>query len=222
MRKLALGILLLSTFGAFAAKNYDVVSPDGRLKADISVDKNITYSVSLGDKVILEPSAISMTMENGTVWGKDPKVTKCSRKSVNGTVPSPFYRADKMTEKYNAATLDFKGGYSIEFRAYNDGIAYRFIGRQNKPLVVKDEGVVYNFPFDATAYVPYAKGRKDDPYFNSFENEYAKVKLSEVDKNKIAFLPLVVDLGDNVKVCITESDLEQFPGLYLVAGREMP
>ena len=123
-----------------------------------------------------------------------------------------------MAEKYNAATLDFKGGYSIEFRAYNDGIAYRFIGKQKQPLEVRDEEVVYNFPFDATAYVPYAKGRKDDPYFNSFENEYAKVKLSEVDKNKIAFLPLVVDLGDNVKVCITESDLEQFPGLYLVAG----
>lgn len=218
MRKLTLGILLLSSFGAFAAKNYDVVSPDGRLKADINVDKNITYSVTLGDKVILEPSAISMTMENGTVWGNDPKVTKCTRKSVDATVASPFYRADKMAEKYNAATLDFKGGYSIEFRAYNDGIAYRFIGKQKKPLVVRDEEVVYNFPFDATAYVPYAKGRKDDPYFNSFENEYAKVKLSEVDKNKIAFLPLVVDLGDNVKVCITESDLEQFPGLYLVAG----
>ena len=76
MRKLTLGILLLSSFGAFAAKNYDVVSPDGRLKADINVDKNITYSVTLGDKVILEPSAISMTMENGTVWGNDPKVTK--------------------------------------------------------------------------------------------------------------------------------------------------
>ena len=218
MRKLTLGILLLSSFGAFAAKNYDVVSPDGRLKADINVDKNITYSVTLGDKVILEPSAISMTMENGTVWGNDPKVTKCTRKSVDATVASPFYRADKMAEKYTAATLDFKGGYSIEFRAYNDGIAYRFIGKQKKPLVVRDEEVVYNFPFDATAYVPYAKGRKDDPYFNSFENEYAKVKLSEVDKNKIAFLPLVVDLGDNVKVCITESDLEQFPGLYLVAG----
>lgn len=32
------------------------------------------------------------------------------------------------------------------------------------------------------------------------------------------FLPLVVDAGDGVKVCITESDLENYPGLYLSAS----
>ena len=218
MRNLALGMLLMTASAAFSATTYDITSPDGRLKAEINVDRTLDYSISLDGRTVLDPSPLSMTLENGTVWGVEPKLAKVSRKTVDTTLPTPFYRADEIEERYNAATLDFKGGWSVEFRAYDDGIAYRFISDQKKPLVIKEEGVEYNFPADATAYVPYAKGRKDDPYFNSFENEYAEVRLSEIDKTKIAFLPLLVDLGDGVRICITESDLEQFPGLYMVAG----
>lgn len=217
-RKLALGFMLTTAIVAFAAKDYSVTSPDGRLTAEINVGKTLSYSVKLNDMTVIEPSPVSMTLADGTVWGVDPKVTKVSRKSVVSSVPSPFYRAATIEEKYTGATFDFKGGWGVEFRAYNDGIAYRFISSQKKPLIIKDEGVEYNFPTDATAYVPYSRGGKDDPYFNSFENVYAEVSLSEVDKDKIAFLPLVVDLGDDVKVCITESDLRQFPGLYMTAG----
>lgn len=215
---LAFAIILATALAAFPAAGYSVLSPDGRLKAEINVGRSLTYTVSLNGRTVIEPSPISMTLDDGTVWGVGPRLSKVSRQSVVSSVPSPFYRADSIDERYNAVTLGFKGGWSVEFRAYDDGIAYRFISSCKKPLVIKDEGVEYNFPADAVAYVPYAVGRKDDPYFNSFENEYAAVRLSQVDSSRIAFLPLVVDLGDKVKVCITESDLEQFPGLYMVAG----
>ncbi len=207
--------MIFAVATAFAGKNYDIVSPDGHLKAEVSVGDDLSYSVIFNGKTVVDASTLSMTLADGTVWGKNPKVSKVSKKAVDATVPSPFYRAESMKDNYNSATLDFKGGWGVEFRAYNDGVAYRFISKQKKPLTIADEEVTYNFPVDATAYVPYAKGRKDDPYFNSFENEYSKVKLSEVDRNKIVFLPMVVDLGDDVKVMITESDLEQFPGLYM-------
>ncbi|MDE6577077.1 MAG: glycoside hydrolase family 97 protein [Muribaculaceae bacterium] len=218
MRNLTLGLLLVSTLAAFPADNYTVVSPSGRLKTVIDAGETLSYSINLNDNPVLDPSPLSMTLENGKVWGFNPKVKKVARKSVDTLVPSPFYRAENVKECYNAATLDFEGGWSVEFRVYDDGVAYRFISNQKKPLIIKDEGVEYNFPSDAKAFIPYVLPRKDDPYFNSFENEYTEVKLSEVDKNKIAFLPLVVELDDNVKVCITESDLEQFPGLYMTAG----
>ena len=70
-----------------------------------------------------------------------------------------------------------------------------------------------------TASVPYVKSGKDGDYnsqfFNSFENTYTTDKLSKLNKQRLMFLPLVVDAGDGVKVCITESDLENYPGLYL-------
>ncbi len=211
-----IGCLMMSALSAFAAKDYTVVSPDGRLKADITVGDAVSYSVSLNGREVIAPSTLSMTLADGTVWGKDPKLAKVSTKSVDSTVASPFYRAESMPEKYNAATLDFKGNWGIEFRAYDDGVAYRFVSKSKKPLTVADEEVVYNFPSDVMTYVPYVRDRDGDQYFNSFENEYTASKLSELRQDNLIFLPMVVDLGNDVKVTITESDLEQFPGLYMV------
>ena len=73
-----------------------------------------------------------------------------------------------------------------------------------------------------TASVPYVKSGKDGDYnsqfFNSFENTYTTDKLSKLNKQRLMFLPLVVDAGDGVKVCITESDLENYPGLVVERG----
>lgn len=202
-------------FSAFAGKAYNVSSPDGKIKADISVGNDLSYSVTFDGKPVISESTLSMTLSNGTIWGKNPKVAKVSKKSLNTKIPSPFYRADKLDENYNSTTINFKGGWGVEFRAYNDGIAYRFISSQKSPLIIADEEVCYNFPLDATSFVPYTKSRDVDPYYNSFENEYEEVRLSGIDRNRLIFLPMTVDLGDNVKVTVTESDLEQFPGLYM-------
>ena len=215
MKKILFGILLVASIPSMAGKQYEIASPDGQLKAEIKVENGLSYSVAFDGREVISESSLSMSFADGMEWGKKPRVTKFSKKSVDTNVPSPFYRAESIADRYNVARLDFKGGWGVEFRAYDDGIAYRFIYNGKSPLTVASEEVTYNFPLDATAYVPYAKGRKDDPYFNSFENEYAKVKLSEVDRDKLVFLPMVVDLGDNVKVTITESDLERFPGLYM-------
>ena len=215
MKKYALLSLVMSAATMFAGSTYDVSSPDGRIKATVDVGKTLSYSVTFDGKEVITPSPLSMSFSDGKVWGPDAKVSKVSRSAVDNMVPSPFYRASEMHDNYNAATIDFKGGWGVEFRAYDDGVAYRFISRQKKPIVIEGEEVTYNFPYDATAYVPYAKGRADDPYFNSFENVYAEVPLSGVDMEKIVFLPMVVDMGDGIKVTITESDLEGFPGLYM-------
>lgn len=72
------------------------------------------------------------------------------------------------------------------------------------------------------ASVPYVKAGKDgdyeSQYFNSFENTYTTDRLSKLNKKRLMFLPLVVDAGEGVKICITESGLENYPGLYLSAA----
>ena len=111
----------------------------------------------------------------------------------------------------------------MEFRAYDDGIVYRFVSRAKKPFNVLDEIVDYQFPFDAVASVPYVNRGKDGDYesqfFNSFENTYVTNNLSKQNKKRLMILPLVVEAGDGVKMCITESDLENYPGLFLSAAK---
>ena len=208
-------LCILCTFSAQAQKQYALVSPNGELKTNITAGKQLTYDITFQGQQVLATSPLSMTLDNGEVWGENDKPSKATRKSVSGKVASPFYRADELIEQYNELTLQFKG-FQVIFRAYNDGIAYRFVNKTKKPFNVVDELVDYQFPTDATASVPYVKPRKGvNKYANSFENYYANVPLSKVDQEKLVFLPVVVSLDNHVKVCITEVDLENYPGLYL-------
>ena len=208
-------LCILCTFSAQAQKQYALVSPNGELKTNITAGKQLTYDITFQGQQVLATSPLSMTLDNGEVWGENDKPSKATRKSVSGKVASPFYRADELIEQYNELTLQFKG-FQVIFRAYNDGIAYRFVNKTKKPFNVVDELVDYQFPTDATASVPYVKPRKGvNKYANSFENYYANLPLSKVDQEKLVFLPVVVSLDNHVKVCITEVDLENYPGLYL-------
>ena len=208
-------LCVLCAFSAQAQKQYSLTSPDGKLKTNITTGKQLTYDITFHNQQVLESSPLSMTLDNGEVWGENDKVSKVTRKSVNGKISTPLYRANEIVENYNELTLQFKD-FNVVFRAYDDGIAYRFVNKGKKPFNVVDELVNYKFPTDATASVPYVKPRKGvNKYANSFENYYANVPLSKVDQEKLVFLPVVVSLDNNVKVCITEVDLENYPGLYL-------
>ena len=217
MKKIKIFLLLvLCTFVAQAQKQYQLASPDGKLQTTVNAGEKLTYDITFNGQQILETSPLSMTLSNGEVWGENDKPSKVSRKSVNGVVKTPFYRATEVPEVYNEMTMKFKG-FNVVFRAYNDGIAYRFVNTSKKPFNVVNELVNYQFPTDATASVPYVRPRKNqNKYSNSFENYYENVPLSKVDQEKLVFLPLVVSMENDVKVCITEVDLEDYPGLYMV------
>ena len=209
-------LCVLCAFSAQAQKQYSLTSPDGKLKTNITTGKQLTYDITFHNQQVLESSPLSMTLYNGEVWGENDKVSKVTRKSVNGKISTPLYRANEIVENYNELTLQFKD-FNVVFRAYDDGIAYRFVNKGKKPFNVVDELVNYQFPTDATTSVPYVKPRKGvNKYANSFENYYANVPLSKVDQEKLVFLPVVVSLDNNVKVGITEVDLENYPGLYLI------
>lgn len=220
MKKLTVLLMcVLCAFIAQAQKTFTLSSPDGKLQTTITTGDKLTYDITCNGRQILAASPISMTLDNGEVWGEKAKLSGTSRKSVDRMIPSPFYRANELRDYYNELTLRFKKDWNVEFRAYDDGIVYRFINRSKKPLKVVDEEVDYRFPNDMTATVPYVRTGKDgdfnSQFYNSFENTYTTDKLSKLNKRRLMFLPLVVDAGEGVKLCITESDLENYPGLYL-------
>ena len=212
-------LFALCSFVAQAQKQYKLASPDGKLQTTVTTGEQLTYDITLNGQQVLSPSPLSMTLDNGEIWGDNDKPSKVSRKSVNEKVTSPFYRATELGNNYNEMTLQFRGNWSLVFRAYNDGIAYRFVNKNKKAFNVVNELVNYSFPTDATASVPYVKPRKNqNRWANSFENYYANAPLSKIEKEKLIFLPLVVSLDNNVKVCITEVDLENYPGLFITGN----
>ncbi len=220
MKKTLLCILcVVATLIAHAQKSFTLSSPDGKLQTTIQVGQQLTYDITCEGQQILLPSPLSITLEDGTVWGKDARLVGSSREKVDQVIPSPFYRTTEMKDTYNGLILRFKKNWNVEFRAYNDGIAYRFVNRVKKPFNISNEEVSYCFPADAVASVPYTNRGEDGDYAtqysNSFENTYMTDRLSKLNKQRLMFLPLVVEAENGVKLCLTETDLNNYPGLFL-------
>ena len=210
--------LPLVAFGA--RNNWSLSSPDGRIVTEISTGDGLRYSISRDGIALLTPSEISMTFEDGTVFGGADKVRRSRKGShdVKG-IPAMNYKKATVDDVYNFLTLEFKG-YNVEFRAFDNGVAYRFISTvKSGEFTVTDELTEFNFAEDLTAGVPDVKS--DDgktfkqQFVNSFENTYEHIHLSRMNPAKLAFLPMTVDAADGVKIVITESDLSGYPGMFL-------
>lgn len=201
------------------ASIYRIVSPSGTVTAEIINDGDLSWRVSHDGKEVLSKSPISMTLTDGTVWGQGARVSGSYKTSVNNTINTPFSQSSTMPDSYNGITLKMKGDWSLEFRAYDDGVAYRFVSNRKKPFEITVEQVEFNFPDDFTATVPYVRGGSDEDmqsqFFNSFENKYTVTPLSGLNPRRLSFLPLAVNAGNGITIAITETDLRDYPGLYL-------
>lgn len=209
-----LSLLLLSGNASFAAKEkkYVLSSPDGTLKVEISAGNELAYQVMHGNDTILSHSNIGLVLENGTIVGKTPRITGERRRKIKDNIESPFYRFKEFVATGNELDLKLKGGFGIIFRAYNEGVAYRFYTTQSSDIIIKEEQAEFNFKEDYTAYLPYTTNDKK-PMAMAYQNVYDITPLSKA-RPKLAFLPVTVDCG-SVKLTLLESDLEAYPGMFV-------
>lgn len=211
--------LFALTINIWGQKKYELKSPDGKLITSISLDNKINYSVSHEGDIILNPSNLSVQLDNGLVWGIGSNLQNSKTVSVNQEILASFYKRNIIKDHYNELTLSFKEKFNLIFRAYNDGVAYRFASTGNKDFIVKNEEASFNFEKDFNAFIPYVKGEFKDiesQYSNPFENKYTYTLLSKMNRNLLAFSPLVMNLDGGKKVCLAESDLENYPGMFLI------
>lgn len=209
-----LSLLLLIGNASLAAKEkkYVLSSPDGTLKVEISVGNELAYQVMHGNDTILSHSNIGLVLENGTIVGKTPRITGERRKKIKDNIESPFYRFKEFVATGNELDLKLKGGFGIIFRAYNEGVAYRFYTTQSSDIIIKEEQAEFNFKEDYTAYLPYTTNDKKTMAM-AYQNVYDITPLSKAQP-KLAFLPVTVDCG-SVKLTLLESDLEAYPGMFV-------
>jgi alpha-glucosidase len=210
-------VFLLSVFcmTQLTAKEYSVASPSERLTIKVTVDEEIQYSVFLKGKEIIYPSPISLTLEN-EVFGQNAKVRKDKIVSVNKEIiPVVARKNARIPDVYNQLTLSFKN-YNLHFRAYDEGVAYRWEATEKGPLKVMSELAAFTFPADHKVWFP-----EEESMFSHQERSYLDVKLSEITPERFASTGLLVDAGNNIKVYISESDLvTDYAGMFLKGSDE--
>lgn len=213
---LSLCCLCLQAFGE--EYTYRLASPDKNLEVNISVGQKITYSVRHKDRVLLNASPIGLVFLDRTL-GADAKVIRKKESSFTEGIQSPHYRVPSFTVTYNELDLKMKGNYGVVFRAYNEGMAYRFYTTMKDSVIVEDEIASFNFPENYTSYMAYSTaGVKSDQYAMAFQNTYTVSTVKEAEADHIAFLPITLDCGDEVKMTLLESDLESYPGMFIEKG----
>jgi alpha-glucosidase len=204
---------------AQSGKIYQVKSPDGKISINITAGAAVSWSVKHEDTEVILPSAISMTLDNGEVLGKNAIVKKATASSSNTIIQTPIYKKTQVQDTYNQLTISFKGNYTLIFRAYNDGAAYRFATQKKGEITIVNEEANFNFKDDDKAFLPFVSDYRNKDKFNtSFEGHYDNISLSSIKKDTLAFLPILVDIGGPKKVVILEADLQDYPGMYLTPG----
>lgn len=218
---LILSICSINLLFAQSDQIYTISSPDGKIKITVEAGKELKWWVHHESQQVTMPSAIAMKFKDGKSWGFDEKVRAHKTEKVEEVIQAINYKKDKVVDNYTQLKLEFKGKYGVIFRAYNQGAAYRFFTTQKGPFFVTSEVATFNFADDYKAYVPYANNpHVNDMYQISFENIYEHIKLSEINKDTLAFAPVLVELEGGKKVALTEADLEAYPGMFLRIGSQ--
>jgi alpha-glucosidase len=212
MKKLiAIISLVLSTFVYASAATYDLSSPNNKIKVTIQTGERITYDIAVNGQTVLQNSSLTLDVDH-KLLGANVNVLSTKTNSVNRDIPSPVPRKSaKVHEAYNELRLEIAGNYAVVFRAYDEGVAYRFetSSGQNQTKIY-NETVGLNFSGDYSVYYP-----KEDSMFSHNEREFLYLALKDIPDSSLASLPAVVDTKSGVKLIVGESDVDDYPGLWL-------
>ncbi len=216
LKSILLFITLFFSIKSFSQKPFQLASPNGHILVNINVADTITYSISVNKTPLLSPSPIALLTANHKSLGIKSTFTKQQSKTISETIINPVpHKRKEIPDRYQELTLQFRENFSIIFRAYDDGVAYRFQTSFSDSVQINKEIASFRFVKNATVYFPEVQKRDNvDIYHTSFEEPYRILPLDKIQSSQLGFTPLLVDT-ENVKAVITESDLNDYPGMFL-------
>ncbi len=197
-----------------AQKVYQLASPDGKIEVSVKVSDKISYDIAIHEQTILKNGTLQLTLGE-QVLGNNPKVAGKSIQTVNETIrPVVPFKFSTIENHYNQLLLKFRGNYSVEFRAFNDGVAYRFITDKKGEVEVMDELFQVDLPENYIMHV-----QQSGRFKTSYEERYSHLNAEEWNKSsdKYTLLPALVEAPGNYKILISESALTDYPAMFLTS-----
>lgn len=200
------------------ARDYIIYSPDKSIKVTVNTNKKLSWSIDYNGERILHPSIMQMDVAGLSYkLGESPIVENDKYTSVNAIQKAIIPTKQRIIEdRYNQLTLKFKGEYSVLFRVYNNGAAYRFCTSFNfSPLIVNNEVVEQNWIDGCKVYWPREKNKE---YITHCEAIFDELNLTSLTKEMKGYLPIYLSTPNGTKIVIMESDLFDYPNLFLAGN----
>ncbi|WP_263662642.1 glycoside hydrolase family 97 protein [Bacteroides nordii] len=207
---------LLLTFATawgshLSAKVIDVKSPNGELNISVDVKDKIYYSVSYGNDLLLKDCYLNLQLENETL-GNNPKLRSTKKGVIDESVKREIPLKNAVVKNHcNTLRMNFAGNYAVEFRVFDNGVAYRFITDKKGDNIVMGEDFVLNFPANYKAHLSQPNGFK-----TSYEYPYTHVNSEEYKAtDRMSYLPILLETDKPYKILISEADLHDYPCMFL-------
>ena len=202
------------------ARELTVSSPNGRLVAVLEDDDMLMISVRLDGVALVAPSPIGLILADGTTIGRNGSLGFGLKSVIVDDTDAPFYRQRHIKTTANQLDLKMKDGFGLQVRAYNEGVSYRFYTTRKGETIIKNEIAEYDFGSEASGWLAYSTN-KEKPFAMAFQNTYHKTSLDEA-QDLPAFLPVTIEKDGCVgaKVTLLESDLRQYPGMFVKVTKE--
>ena len=193
------------------AQQYQVVSPDGKLKAEINVAGNIHFRLYKGKRILMHSRPIGMTVKGGKSLGRSETVVTTETANVRRTV-SPVAPTKNATvkEEFNGITLILSSGLHIEFRCFDDGLAYRMATVLDGDIKIEEEQMGFEVVNDPDCWFP-----QESSMFSHNERKFTETSNQVIAKGKMASTPILWKWGKGPLLLYTETDLRDYPGMYL-------
>jgi alpha-glucosidase len=213
--KLIIVILLGISTGTFAAStksnSYKLYSPNGKLEATIQIDSAIRFDLLRNGNLLLSGGPVGMLFDDGKAIGKDPGRPKTTTKEFDGIIrPEIKEKSETIRDHYNELTLTFKPDYRIEFRMYDEGLAYRIVTGRKDDLTIRNETGGYRFdPKDSVCLA------LEKSFYTAYENPYIYKTVGDLAVGERFYLPILVHKPDGTGLWIGESNVRDYPGMWL-------
>ncbi len=204
-------VFFLSMLYSVEAKIYTVASPDKRIVVTVNTDEQMVYSVTRDGKSLLDPSAILLQINNIQLGNKSKPIGSIV-KEINEIVDQPFGKYSKIIDHCNELSIRFKENFTLQFRAYNNGVAYRFITGLGGKVTVNNEVAEFVFSGNYEVVYPFEENPK---FLTPQETQYLTKKIQDIPEGHFFWPPVMIRTGEGIVLAVTESDLLDYAGMYL-------
>lgn len=212
MNRIALIIVLLASVSmTWAAKKNEVASPNGRIKVVFNATKaGMNYAVSVDGKALIAQSKLGLVGDKQSALDAGFAIKKVAYSSVDSVWTQPWGENKSIRENYNEMAISLQNAkkvkLTVRFRAFNDGIGFRYeyavAGADS--VKVMDENTEFVMAADGTSWSIPASSE-------TYELTYRTMPLSEVET---ANTPISFKQGA-IYGSIHEAALTDFPEMTL-------
>jgi alpha-glucosidase len=213
MRKLLLLTIFATALCVLQAREYKVVSPDKKIELTVNIDDEISWSATYDGKTAVENAVIAMQMTSRNL-GESARISRTSSRVIDQIVePVVPHKFSKINEQANELTIRFRDNFNLVFRAYNDGIAYRFVDTGKHDTEVFHERMDLNFPTGTISYFP-----EEESIYSHNERFFLKKDLLELGENDFCSMPLLFKTNKGINVLFNETAVHDYPRMFMKGG----